>query len=85
MQSATANNRVIGRNKKVRYGNMQIRHKSSSENFSCPYCRTSYLVTREEIPGVDESHFVCITCGKEIRKWRGAYILTFSLVKASVR
>jgi hypothetical protein len=77
--------RLIGRDNRVRYGDMQIRRKSSTENFSCPYCRALYLVTREEIPGVDESHFSCITCDKEIRKWRGAYILTFSLVKGSAR
>jgi predicted Zn finger-like uncharacterized protein len=59
--------------------------KVSKEEFSCPYCRASYLVTKEEIPGIDENDFMCSGCGKEIRKWRGAYILTFTLIAGPSR
>ena len=59
--------------------------KVSREEFSCPYCRASYLVTKEEIPGVDEDNFMCSGCSKEIRKWRGSYILTFELIAESRR
>jgi DNA-directed RNA polymerase subunit RPC12/RpoP len=58
----------------------QMLPKVSKEEFSCPYCRSLYLVTKEEIPGVDENNFMCSSCGKQIRKWRGTYILTFTLI-----